>query len=405
MQTRPAIVLCALVACSAAPGLACGRGSLALHGDAAADATDPCRGGKSEDYRARIGVNPAEIDAAVVDAPPPFACDREAPVVALPFGVNRAAYSRQLDRLVLVSQRQLHIVSPETCAETVLTLPMDATALALSPNGLTAAVAHQGWITAVDLQAGAILRSTEVPQIAPLFSSSDDVAIDDIRRAYVVAQAQYANKSLLLVVDVLSGAIAAAAAELEGRGNVSLAPTGGTLFYGSAAYTNDGYIARLDVTGPTPKLVRERKGAGNCGPLYVADDGASLYSLCNQVVSTSDDGSLDLRALGGLEGTMRIKHVATHATSGRVVIIRRPTTVTPDPTSEPDDAIHVYDSASRKLVKDIPLPGLPPITSRCDDAQTPDAAHAQWVFIPADGRRYYVIAGSYAGHTLMRLAP
>jgi hypothetical protein len=327
--------------------------------------------------------------------------------VKLPFTVSQAAYSRTLELLVLVDRAELRLVSPETCATTKIALPSEAIAVAVSPNGMTAVVSQLGRLTAVDLQAAAILATVEVPAIAGVFSNSRDIALDDHLHAYLAYQPnEHYPQSNIMTVDLSSSVVSVADEELDDRGNVTMAADSATLFYGSPLFSSHGYVARLDVTGTTPRLLRARERMGNCGPLHVADDGVSLFSQCPPALRASTDPDMDLRPRGMPEGTVRIQHVATHAASGRLVLIRRPSGSNPDPTSEPDDVLRVHDLASLALIKELPLPMPPPYIAECSDAQVADPPHGKSVFIRADGARYYVLAESYFHFQfLMRLAP
>ena len=72
----------------------------------------------------------------------------------LSFNVTDAEYSISLGKLVLVSTspNELHIYDPLTEADQIVPLVMPPFAVSVGPDGLHAAVGHDGWISYVDLQ-------------------------------------------------------------------------------------------------------------------------------------------------------------------------------------------------------------------------------------------------------------
>src|SRR5262249_6710850 len=71
-----------------------------------------------------------------------------------------AAYAKAVDKLILVSANpnRLHIYDPATQKD--LTAPLDAAPLSVSvrPDGLFAAVGHDGWVSLVDVTQGAVQK-------------------------------------------------------------------------------------------------------------------------------------------------------------------------------------------------------------------------------------------------------
>ncbi len=97
---------------------------------------------------------PTESDAGAPDSsePPP-----DSGISLLPYQVVAAAYSRGIDRLVLLTEdNTMHLVDPHTLDDVAVTLPPgNALAVGVSPDGLVAAVASvpQNYVTTFDLQA------------------------------------------------------------------------------------------------------------------------------------------------------------------------------------------------------------------------------------------------------------
>jgi len=92
---------------------------------------------------------------------PPAAPPASRGMVALPFRVIDAEYSRALDAIVAVSEspNALHLYNPVTQSFRSVALAATPTSVSVGPNGLFAAVGHNGTISYVDL-ANASLVST-----------------------------------------------------------------------------------------------------------------------------------------------------------------------------------------------------------------------------------------------------
>ncbi len=82
----------------------------------------------------------------------------------LPYRPVAAEYSTALDRLIMVSSdpNTLHIYDPVSNAEQAVSLAQTPLALSISPDGLHAAVGHDGLVTYVDLANRSVIRTFNV---------------------------------------------------------------------------------------------------------------------------------------------------------------------------------------------------------------------------------------------------
>ncbi|HEU0142009.1 MAG TPA: hypothetical protein VFQ79_19960 [Bryobacteraceae bacterium] len=85
----------------------------------------------------------------------------------LPFKPVAFEYSKTLDRLILISSNpnRLHIYDPSTSQTVSVTLAQPPLSLSVSPDGLRAAVAHDGLISYADLEKGTLLKTFNVPAV------------------------------------------------------------------------------------------------------------------------------------------------------------------------------------------------------------------------------------------------
>lgn len=92
------------------------------------------------------------------------ALDQASSIVELPFVPGKAVYSSGLDRVVITATNPdaIYVLDPFTGAKPSVPMPLPIKNLRLSPNGLLAAVLHDGKVSLVDLQTLAIIRTSDV---------------------------------------------------------------------------------------------------------------------------------------------------------------------------------------------------------------------------------------------------
>jgi hypothetical protein len=85
-------------------------------------------------------------------------------LTTLPFRVADAEYSNALDRIIALSgsPNRLNIYNAATGANTPVSLPLPGNAVGVTPNGLGAAVCHDGVVSIVNLQTATIEKSLSV---------------------------------------------------------------------------------------------------------------------------------------------------------------------------------------------------------------------------------------------------
>ena len=98
--------------------------------------------------QAMVAPTPTPIlGESFVPVPTPVPISLTIPMIR--FRVIDAEYSKQLDRIVMVSSEpnQLHIYDPVTAEDMAVDLPLTPAAVSVSPDGRYAAVGHDAWIS------------------------------------------------------------------------------------------------------------------------------------------------------------------------------------------------------------------------------------------------------------------
>jgi hypothetical protein len=139
--------------------------------------------------------------------------------VPLNFVPLEARYSKGLDKLVVVAANPdtLKIIDPFTSATKTVVLPLAVKAMNLSPDGKLAAVLHEGIVSLVDVDSGALIRSSATG------GAHTDAFVTNAGMLYLIGQTggQWVNPAVTLV---------------DGRSGINYTGTLGlnsTAFYGT----------------------------------------------------------------------------------------------------------------------------------------------------------------------------
>jgi chitinase len=234
------------------------------------------------------------------------------PIVPLPFKVIDAEYSQPLDRIIMVSgtpSNQLHIYDPVANVDQTVNLSALPQCVSVSPDGLYAAVGHNGTISYVDLASKAVVKT--------LATGGGDIA--DIVLAgngYV-----YALQNPFIGVNINTGAVTAwnNGAGIKAR----LHPSGTVL------YTTVGYAAlKFDISsGPPVYLYSSDNIPGlhyNVGnDIWITADGTSLITQSSNIYSASSGSTNDMMAPKSNIG-LQSQYVSDSAAAAQLALIPLP---------------------------------------------------------------------------------
>jgi chitinase len=222
-----------------------------------------------------------------------------------------AAYSDALDRIVMVAADPdaLYLLDPATGIETQVALTLAPSALALSPDGRSAAVGHARAVTSVNLSAG-----TAEPPVAVSFDVAD-LVLGSGRVAWAVPRVLSVNERAHLVAVSLDGAPEVSIATgFLGATKVQLRPGTAELYL--AGWGASGYSATVEhysLSGVTPVLASSvGRNLSFCGDLWFSQAGTRLFTSCGPVYLASSSLSEDLTSAGTLSNSGIYGLVARH---------------------------------------------------------------------------------------------
>jgi chitinase len=227
--------------------------------------------------------------------------DASVPRQLLSYALVDAEYSKALDRFVIVSDAppRLRVHDPATGIEATLDLAAAPTSVSVSPNGLRAAVGHDGMITVVNLQPLALAGTFAVA------ATLTDVIFGNDDRVHCLSLGS------LRTVELATSNVTTSISGLPyGR----LHPSGAAAYLPTYASSPDD-IYRWDVTASPPASVRDSPYHGEYrfgGNLWFTEDGFTLIARSRNLFYSSASSSVDLTYRGVLQGEGEINW-ATHS--------------------------------------------------------------------------------------------
>jgi hypothetical protein len=293
-----------------------------------------------------------------------------------------AEYSKSLDRIVTVSTtpaNQLHVVDPLTGGETAVDLPYAPTCVSVGPDGLFAAVGHDGWISYVDLSA--MILAKMVPVSIPV----GDVVLAGSGWAHVFPA--YAQRWEPARSVSLESGVEVEVEELSG-----VAPTAARLHPGGRAVYGDANEVRRYDAGGGPAAFLYTKGSRACGNLWISEDGFRIFGACGEVFRSSDIETEDMLYNGALGSIGHIEALSDSTAAEKVAAVPRSTS----PYLSPNRDAEVWTYGYRFLNPEsrIKLPSFPA------NGQ-PYVSHGRFVFFSGDGIRFHVIVQADAKSGLL----
>lgn len=209
------------------------------------------------------------------------------PMAMFGFSVIDAAYDKPLDKLILVSSGpdELHIYDPVSKSDRAVSLVMPPLSLSVAPDGIHAAVGHDGWASYINLESGVVEKVFQV--------------VTDVRHVLLAGNGYMylfpaRDWSDIYALQVSSGAVTATSAIYEGR-----VPR--LYVNGNYLYVGGNWFSKWDISQGVPKLVNTPTfGVSTCGNLWLTEDGRRVFTACGKVYTASEVPSQDLQYNGTL---------------------------------------------------------------------------------------------------------
>jgi hypothetical protein len=199
----------------------------------------------------------------------------------LSFSVVDAEYSKALDRIVIAAKdpNSIQVYDPAGKSSVVIALPKPPSSISLAPDGLRAAVGHDGAISLVDLASLTVVKTMHVA------TDVYDVVFGANGFAYALpAQNQWAK---MYWVNLTSNESGESQYPMLYAGSVGKLHPGGAAIYVATRGLSPSDLERYDLEpNGVPKRAYDAPYHGDypvCGDLWFSDDGALIYTACGKV--------------------------------------------------------------------------------------------------------------------------
>ncbi len=294
-------------------------------------------------------------------------------VKALDFSVVDAEYSTSLQAIVAVSdQSTLQVVFPWSGATAVkIPLPKKALSVSVGPDGMHAAVGHDGFVSHVDLCSGAVTPYK-------VSTTAFDVVLGG--NGYIYAFPQKDQWERVRAINLATAQETLSGGQLIYAGTVGKLHPDGLSMYGANRGLSPDDIMRFDISSGPASMLYDSPYHGTypmCGDLWMSDDGKRIFTRCGNVFEASSDTKTDMTYAGSLDEKW-VTSVAQSSSADRVVVL--PYDQASTWQFVPSSSVVVYDYAFLNPQTTLKLPsfgGLP--------------ALGQFVFLHKDGGRIAVL--------------
>ncbi len=237
-------------------------------------------------------------------------------IQVLDYQVIDAEYSDELERIIMVSAdpSTLHIHDPLTGSEQTVALSLIPSCVSVSPDGLSAVVGHDGFISHIDLNTASVLNTFPVTAVV------GDVVHGGNGYAYAFPESdQWVN---IHTINLATGEEQLSTGNfVRERTRATLHPAGSAI-YGADNGLSPSDIEKYSITGGNADYLYDSPYHGDfamCGNLWLSEDGERIFTACGNTFRSSPDQAQDMIYNGSLSMTNGLQSVAHSAEAGKVI--------------------------------------------------------------------------------------
>jgi len=248
------------------------------------------------------------------------------------YQVADAEYSDALDRMAIVSSgpNQLTLLGGYPMQQEHLALNLKPLSVSISPDGLTAVVGHDGWISHIDLTSRSLIR------MVPISAAAADIVLDGGGYAHVVPeQDQWTNLHSVYLEneDETLSRYALIYADIR----IKLHPGGQYL------YAVDDYLERFDISDfPVTDGFTNYSDSSACEDLWLGEDGRRIFTQCGNVYRSTPGSDEDMSYNGSLSELTRVVYVDHSTIADSVAVIPRSAEWWEEDSTDTDEQIQFY---------------------------------------------------------------
>jgi hypothetical protein len=266
-----------------------------------------------------------------------------------------AEYSKALDKIITVSAtptNQIHVVDPISGDDRALGLSYVPTCVSVGPDGVHAAVGHNGHVSYVDLNTLTLLRTYDV--------TTDVIDVVLAGNGYVYAFPRVDQWEHIRCLNLETGQETLHTGMYVRAGTLAKLHPDGTKMYGANNGVSPSNIERYDITAGTAAYMYDSPYWGDypvCGNLWMSEDGMRIFTACGKVFRSSDAVSEDMVYNGTLSGSGSIGHLDHSSEVNKVALIMKGSSFPTVVVKDTDIWIYQYDPLAYYTT--VPLPPFP----------------------------------------------
>ncbi len=308
-----------------------------------------------------------------------FATAGETPEIdPLPYRVTDAEFSQKLDRIVAISStptNSLYIYNPTSGSSQKVDLPLVGNCVSVGPDGLYAAVGHDGFITYVDLLVGVIVDTFAV--------GADPSDIVLAGNGFIYAFPRTGQWVRIHCIEIETGIETEHTGGSVRHGTQAKLHPNGTSIYGADNGLSPSDIEKYDITPGTAQFLYDSPYHGDysmCGDLWMSDEGFRIFTRCGNVFRSSDVREEDMIYNGSLSELNAIEWLDHSSSNDKIYVIPS----VPFGSGDDDTFLQIYDYEFLTHEETLSLP-------RFQTKQGSHLGHGRFVFFDADGRKAYIV--------------
>lgn len=318
---------------------------------------------------------------AIAQELPEFSFNVPSPIVPFPFKIKDAEFSPSLNAIIAVSEtpNQLHIYRTETDELVSVNLQLPPLCVSVSPDGHTAAVGHNAWISHVNLDDATLLQTVAVSAVV------NDVVLGPNGWAYALPPGQWVS---IHSVDLTTGVQSQSQSSIYGGTVGRLHPSGQSI-YGADTGLSPSDIEKYPITNNIAQYGYDSPYHGDygmCGNLWHSVDGLRIYTACGNVFRASADSQQDMLYVGSFSQPVSVQWAAHTQTGSNIAVL-------PMLASNANGEIRYFTPDFLLYRGNATLP-------RFIDGENTWAAQGKWVFFNAAGTKQYVVVKAQTGSGL-----
>ncbi len=295
-----------------------------------------------------------------------------------------AVYSSSLDQIVMVSATPDQISVWNTTQHAItatISLPLPPTALALSPDGRTAAVGHNGRISIVDLSPLNLRKTVPV--------SCDVLSIVYGPNEWVYALPRTDQWTSIRSVSVSTGTeINSSNYYSFYAGSTGIWMPGTNSLYIAQNGISPDHIQKFDVSAGTVAYLYDWSYHGTysaCGYLWPSPDGRRIFTRCGSVFRASSVKSEDMTYNGKLASSIYPSSIAVSLSNNRILATGATSYYTYSGSTEQGTSlIYVFGYENLNAVANVRLPQFTVLGKNY-------AGYGRYVFINSAEDRWFAI--------------